>query len=108
MSNRLFKILAVLVVAVFPVITMASSVSDRITGIINRALSNVVWPIFIGLVVIMSIWAGILFLIAQGDATKVAQARKAFLWVVIGILVAVFGYSAYATINSILSPLPLP
>ena len=61
-----------------------------------------VWPIFIAVSIIMFIWAGILFISAQGDPGKVAEARKAVIWAVIGIVVGLLGYLSVAIIKGAL------
>jgi hypothetical protein len=54
---------------------------------------NLIWPIFAGFAVIMLIWAGILFLVARGDMTKLTQARGALIWGVVGVAVALLSFS---------------
>ncbi len=73
-----------------------------LNDIITRLLNLVVWPLFTGLVIIMFIWAGFLFLTGRGDPTKTETARKAVIWAVAGIIVAIIGFSAYAFIKNIL------
>jgi len=71
-------------------------------NIITNFLNIVVWPIFIAVSIIMFIWAGILFISAQGDPGKVAEARKAVIWAVIGIVVGLLGYLSVAIIKGAL------
>ncbi len=72
------------------------------TGIIDRFLTIVVWPIFLGVVVIMFIYAGFLFLTAQGEPGKVSEAKKALIWAVVGIIVAIFAFSSYGLVARII------
>ena len=64
---------------------------------IDRFINLILLPVFSGLVIIMFIWVGILFLSAQGDPAKISTARKALIWVIVGIAVVllantIFGY----------------
>ena len=52
-----------------------------------------IWWIFAFVAIIMFIIAGFLFLTAGGDPDRVAKARNAFLWGVIGVVVAILAYS---------------
>ncbi|OGZ64036.1 MAG: hypothetical protein A3A98_03775 [Candidatus Staskawiczbacteria bacterium RIFCSPLOWO2_01_FULL_40_39] len=73
-----------------------------INAIIYRFLDMVLWPIFGGLVIVMFIYAGILFVTAQGDPSKISTARKAVLWAVVGIIVAFVAFSAVKLMREIL------
>ncbi len=85
-------------VFVFAVINPGTWIND----ILTHLLDIVVWPIFAAASVLIFIWAGFLFLTAQGEPSKIAAARKAFLWASIGIAVAIVGFSATNIISSIL------
>jgi len=58
-----------------------------------KTILDFAWVVFVVLAIIMFIVAGILFLTAQGDPTKVATARNAFLWGVVGIVVGIIAFS---------------
>ena len=60
--------------------------------VITNLLNIVVWPVFITVAIIMFIWAGILFLTAQGEPEKINKARHAVIWASIGIVVGLLGY----------------
>ncbi len=81
---------------------MAADPSTWLSDIINRLLNIVVWPIFVAVVFLMFIWAGILFVTAHGDPTKVSTAKKTVIWAVIGVVVGVLAFSAVETIKAIL------
>jgi hypothetical protein len=72
------------------------------TSIICNLLRIVIWPVFFGISIIMLIWAGILFLTAQGDPGKISTAKKAVLWAVIGIVVAILAFSAVGILNNVI------
>jgi len=61
-----------------------------------------VWQIFAALAVIMFVIAGIEFLTAQGDPEKLQKARSFFLWGVMGVAVAVIGYSVLYVVQTYL------
>ncbi len=69
-----------------------SSQNLNITQIINIVL-NFIWPLFVGFAVLMFIVAGFQFLTAQGDPSKVDQARMSVLWGVVGVVVGVIAFS---------------
>jgi len=59
-----------------------------------------VWEMFIGLAVIMIIVAGIFFLTSNGNPEKIAQARMALLWAVVGIVVGILAFSITAIMKT--------
>lgn len=72
---------------------------------INIAIANIrilMWTIFGGLSAIMFIFAGITFLSANGDPSKIAQAKKAVVWAVVGIVVTILGFFAKSITKNIL------
>jgi len=58
-----------------------------------ESILSFMWIAFCVLAIIMFVVAGILFLTALGDPQKIATARSAFIWGVVGILVAIVAYS---------------
>jgi hypothetical protein len=70
--------------------------------VINTILGKL-WVIFAGLAVVMFLYAGILFLTAQGAPDKVSAARQAFLWGVVGVVVGILAYSIIAVVGSLIS-----
>ncbi len=79
-----------------------AAADNWVVTIVNNLLSMVVWPVFLGVIVIMFIWAGILYLTARGDPEKFKKANLAVVFAVIGIIVAILGYKAYATLRAII------
>jgi hypothetical protein len=73
-----------------------------LTVILDNIRSMVIYPVFVGLSVIMFMWAGILFLTASGDPAKIDKAKKAVIWGVVGIFVVFLAYSVNSFIKSIL------
>lgn len=95
--------------AFLPIIVSAAPAAQNnfIGGIINRFLEIIVWPLFIGLAIVMFIWAAILMMTAQGDEGKLGTARKAIIWAVVGIIVVIVSFSAVRIIKRIIeAPAP--
>lgn len=61
--------------------------------VLYQRIATLFWQIFAIIALIMFIVAGILFLTAGGDPDKVVAARSAFLWGVVGIVVAMVAFS---------------
>lgn len=62
--------------------------------IINNIVNYIVWPAFFGLVTVMVIYAGILFVTSSGDPAKITKARQAVAWAAVGAFVGVASYIA--------------
>ena len=65
---------------------LPNSAATSIDGIV-LAILGLIWPIFMGFAVIMFFLAGFTLLNAQGDASKVKDARDALIWGVAGVAV---------------------
>lgn len=104
MNKKIALLLAVSGVLVLPVFALGAgpSASAWITTVLDNFLVIVLWPVFAGLVIIMLIYAGIMYLTANGDATKVHTANKAVLFAVVGIVVALLGFGAINFIKTII------
>lgn len=57
---------------------------DDIASFVTLILKNIVLPIGVVIVVFFVIYSGFLFVTAQGNIKKIEDARKTFLWVVVG------------------------
>lgn len=81
--------------------------TNSLAGFINLVLQNVVMPIGGLVAVIFIIYSGFLFVTARGNETKLATAKKAFMYAAIGtaILLGALGISIAIqnTISSITS-----
>ena len=103
---------ALIVTVVAPLLSLASHGANHITlpnpfgnnpanrtlsGFISRLLSEVVVPVGAVVVVIAIIYAGFLFVTAQGNEQKLEKAKKTFLFTVIGAAV-LLGASVLADI----------
>lgn len=74
---------------------------DLIT--LGNNIANAAWIIFTIIAVVMFIIAGILFLTARGNPEQVGQARNAFLWGVVGIVVAILAFTIITLTASVVS-----
>ena len=89
---------------VLPFIAFAIDPGTWINGILNRFLDYVVWPVFFGAAILMLIYSGLLFVTAQGDPSKITNARRAFLWAIVGIVVAIIAFSAVQIVSNVIVP----
>lgn len=60
---------------------------------LSIAIANVLWVVFSAIAVICFVFAGILFLTAQGQPEKIKTAKSAFLWGIVGVVVGIIAYS---------------
>lgn len=67
------------------------------------SIEGAIWIIFGTLTVVFFVIAGILFLTAQGAPEKLKIARSAFIWGVVGVIVAIVAYSIIAIVSSMLT-----
>ena len=67
------------------------------------SIFNFIWPIFAGAALITFIWAGFLFLSAQGEPSKVDQAKKAVMWAIVGVAIALMSISIPFIIKNVLN-----
>jgi len=84
--------------------TLGTSGSITTTGdLVTKIMDLINWVAwFVGLAaVVMGLYAGILFITAAGDATKVTTARNILLYSIVGIAVAVLAFSLVAISKAI-------
>lgn len=70
---------------------------------ILKSVTNFLWVLVAPLSTIMMIWAGILFLTAEGDPQRISTAKKIVTYVVIGIATALIASGISIIITEILS-----
>lgn len=87
---------------IMPLVTFAAAPLD-VKRIIENVINMVVWPIFFGLSVIMFIYAGVKFLTAAGDSSAINDAKKAVIWAMVGIAIAIIGFSIETIIAKLLA-----
>lgn len=104
MKKNVTIIFSLAVLLLLPSVALAVDPLTWVLGIVNRFLDIIVWPVFLSVSVVMFMWAGFLFLTAQGDPGKNATARKLIIWAVVGIVVAVFAFSIVGILEQIIAP----
>ena len=72
-----------------------------IQTLVNTVLSKL-WIVFAAAAVIAFLYAGLIFLTANGAPDKIATARLAFLWGVVGIAVGILAYTIITIVSSLL------
>ncbi len=77
-------------------------------GNILIAFFNIFWPIVVTIILIAFLYAGFLFLSAQGDPTKTAEARKVVIWAIVGVIIIVLSGTLIAFISSFFPAAPGP
>jgi len=97
--NKKILTLILLGAIVLPITVFAAV--DSIQSL-SMAIVNAIWPVFVVIVVICFVVAGILFLSAMGEPEKIAKAKSAFLWGVVGVVVGIVAYSIIRIISNIL------
>ncbi len=108
MNKKLVTLFILTTLLVLPIVAFASPLFPDLnqngdidtTAVIYNVLLGI-WPIFGAVAILMFIWAGFLFLTAQGDPTKISSAKKALMWGIIGTAVALLSSSIPWIINSI-------
>jgi len=84
------------------VILAAPAAPINIVAIINRLLEFFILPILLGGSIIAFIFAGIKFVSAAGDSSKISSAKSIVIWAVVGLSIAFIGFSAPQIVSGIL------
>lgn len=100
-------VLALIGIATLPLIVYGARIPAGTDWIINTAQSfaNLVILVCIAIGVIFIALAGLKFLTARGDESKLAEARSMLLWGLIGIAIIV---GALLLVNTVRNLLPKP
>lgn len=99
MNKKNFILILFLFFLILPIISYAQPIDFK--AVINR-VTDLLWTIFAGLVVVMFIIVGFLYLTSRGEPGKIQTANKALIWTIIGIAVGILAYSAYNIIYGII------
>ena len=73
--------------------------TNPVSGVMKNIINYVVWPIAVGVVIVLFIMAGMIFLTAQGEPGKIETARKAVTWGVVGVIIILISFSIIATVK---------
>lgn len=100
MNKKLIALSQVAMLLVLPVAVLAfnpGSIPNSVPGLtVNQLVDivfSIVWPVVVAFAIIMFILAAFLFMTAQGDPTKLQQARSSVIWGVVGMAVALIAFS---------------
>lgn len=101
--------LTVIILSAFPLVSLAEvygglegpGASLSITSI-GLGIANAIWVVFTIIAVIAFVTAGVLFLTAFGDPTKLTKARSAFIWGIAGVFVAILAYGIVSLIRTLI------
>ena len=98
-KKNLILLFIFVILFIFPLVIHAAATPATpnidVTAIMCRVI-DLIWIIFIGVTVVMFAIAGILYLTARGEPSKVSQANKAVIWGVVGVSVGILAWSAYS------------
>lgn len=106
-TKKIIVGLAILGTVALPMLAMAQvggappAISGDITTL-GQVIVNKIWIVFTIIAIVMFVIAGILFMTAQGQPEKIATARNAFLWGVVGIAVGILAYTIVTVVGSLL------
>ena len=108
--NKVKLALVTLSIMILPMAALAiNNPINNVTGVqvstldvlVNTVLGKI-WIVFAAIAVVAFLTAGILFLTANGSADKIATARQAFLWGVVGVVVGIIAYSIISIVGSLI------
>ena len=92
MNKKLFLFSSFAILLALPVIVGAQNIPN-IPQILNNIINWIVLPIFMGLIVIMFVWAGILYLTARAEPGQIQKANHMIIWALIGTAVGLLAWS---------------
>ena len=113
MNKKIIILFALATFLILPVAVFAISYPDMPGDDldIRAAIDGIfafIWPIFIAIAMGMFIWAGFLYLTANGEVGKLSLAGKAVIGGTIGLAIAFLASSMPFIVNNILFPPPPP
>jgi len=73
------------------------------SGAIDRIFLNFIWPVVIFISILAFIYAGVLFVTSSGNESKISQAKKAFIWGIVGTAVIIISFSLIFVVRGILN-----
>jgi uncharacterized membrane protein YjfL (UPF0719 family) len=92
----------VMALAAFTVPAEPTTTSASFKDIIDK-VGTIVSYAFMALTVLLFVYAGVKFLLAGGAPEKVAEARTAAIWGVVGVIVIVLAYSIISVVQTLIS-----
>src|SRR6185369_5482432 len=110
MNKKIVTIVALSALLLLPVMSLAYTSTPEPS--VNPGLNvdtlialvvGIVWKVLVAIAVILLVYSGISFVLAQGDPAKIATARQFLLWGVVGVAVAVLAFSIPFVLKSFFS-----
>ena len=101
MNKKIITFFSLLFCLILPLAVLAVEPGEYITSVLQKFLNIILWPILLGGAVIMLVFSGFMFITAAGDPGKVAIARKAFLFVIIGLIIGFLAFSVVDIIRNL-------
>ncbi len=101
--SAIFVVFLALAAPVFAQIQINNPLSSTSFGQLLTNIAKGVAVLVGGISVIMIIWAGILYLTSAGSTEKIASAKRALTYAIVGIVIALLAEGIVATIKQILS-----
>lgn len=95
-KKNLFPVL--LVFLAMPLFANALTITEMVNNI-----KSVVWTVLSGVAIVLFVFAGVKFLTAEGNPSKVDEAKKAALWGLAGVGVMILAYSAFDIVTKIIT-----
>ncbi len=68
-----------------------------------KGIAQATWIAFTVIALLMFVLAGITFLTAQGDSTKLQTARSAVIWGVVGVIVGIAAFGIITLVTGIIT-----
>ncbi len=93
--NKKLLFLILLGVLVLPNMVLAQTITDMVANV-----ARVVWVVATGIVIILWVTTGVLFLAAQGAPEKLTKAKTALFTSIGGTVIVILAYSAGAIIEN--------
>jgi hypothetical protein len=76
----------------------SKSLAELIAGVIDFVL-----PIVGGIIMLMVIYGGFLYITSGGDPEKVGKAKKTLMWAVLAVILIVISYSIVVALNEVVN-----
>lgn len=76
----------------------SGSVAEVIAGAIEFVL-----PFIGGVLMLMVIYGGVLYITSGGDPDKLGKAKKTLMWAVLGVILIVISYSIVIALNKVVN-----
>jgi hypothetical protein len=107
MQKKLLISFLLFVFFVMPAISQAAFFTPVVMPSITQLGENILsatWKVFAIVAVVCFVFAGIMFLTSGGQPEKIKLARHAFIYGVVGIVVAILAFSVIVLIENALNP----